>query len=90
MEANCDDFIQLLESSSSDSSEFEENHEIYKGDGYNFNDNRNRISNFMTTPKRLVCYSNTSDDESSDHLRSHTPLMRILLSFLLPPTMNHL
>ncbi|GBO16656.1 hypothetical protein AVEN_148794-1 [Araneus ventricosus] len=75
MEANCDDLIQPLESSSSDSSEFKENHEMYNGDGYNVNDNRiNLISSFMTKSKRLACYSNTSDDESSDHLRPYTSI----------------
>ncbi|GBN59047.1 hypothetical protein AVEN_183496-1 [Araneus ventricosus] len=28
----------------------------------------------MTKSKRFVCYSNTPDDESSDHLRPHTSI----------------
>ncbi|GBL66027.1 hypothetical protein AVEN_191599-1, partial [Araneus ventricosus] len=59
---------------SSDSSEFTNNHEMYKGDGYNVNDNRNLISSFLTKSKRLVFDSRTSDDESSDNLRPHSSI----------------
>ncbi|GBN95286.1 hypothetical protein AVEN_32790-1 [Araneus ventricosus] len=78
---NCDDFIPPFESSSSNSSEFEENHQIHKVNGYNVNDYTNLISSIITTPKRLVSYSNTSDDESSDNLRPHTPIFENTVQF---------
>ncbi|GBN60121.1 hypothetical protein AVEN_111940-1 [Araneus ventricosus] len=73
MEANCGYFIPSFESRPSDSSEFEENRQIHKVDGY-VHDDTNLISNIKTTPNRLVCCSSTSDDESSDHLRPNTPI----------------
>ncbi|GBM79670.1 hypothetical protein AVEN_59163-1 [Araneus ventricosus] len=81
METNFDDFIPPFEFSSSDSSEFEENCQIRKVDGYIVHDDTNLISSNITTPKRLVCYSNISDNESSDHLRSHIPIDENIAQF---------
>ncbi|GBM12731.1 hypothetical protein AVEN_228523-1 [Araneus ventricosus] len=53
-------------------SEFEENHQIHNIDGYVHNDTH-LISSVITTPNRLICYSNTYD-ESSDNLRRNTSI----------------
>ncbi|GBM73903.1 hypothetical protein AVEN_61521-1 [Araneus ventricosus] len=80
METNCDYFIPSFDSSPSDSSEFEENRQIRQVDGY-AHDDANLNSSITTTPNRLVCYSNTSDDESSDHLRPNTPIHEYTAQF---------
>ncbi|GBN56966.1 hypothetical protein AVEN_180806-1, partial [Araneus ventricosus] len=84
---------------SSDSSEFEESCQIRKVDGYNVHDDTNLISSTKTTPKRLICYSSTCDNESSAHLRPHIPIDEnsvqfpqnlhiILRSFIAAPKFN--
>ncbi|GBN78881.1 hypothetical protein AVEN_244372-1 [Araneus ventricosus] len=71
--ANCDYFIPSLESGLAYSSEFVENRQINKVDEY-VHDHTNLISSLIITPNIIVCYSNTSDDESCDHLRHNTPI----------------
>ncbi|GBN94191.1 hypothetical protein AVEN_68134-1 [Araneus ventricosus] len=88
LEANCDYFIPPFKSSSSDLSEFEENRQIHKIDGNYVHDDVNLILSVTTTPNRLVCYSNTSDDESSDHMRPNTPIDQNTAQFPAAPILN--
>lgn len=77
METSSDEFILGFESSSPDSSEIEEDTalrkrpQIQKVDVRNAHDGENLISGIIPAPEILLCYSDTSGDESSDYQRSH-------------------
>ncbi|GBM41127.1 hypothetical protein AVEN_21073-1 [Araneus ventricosus] len=88
MESNFDYFIPPFESRSSYSSEFEENRQMHKVDGHNVFVDTNLISSITTTPNRLVCCRNTSDDESSDHLRPNIPIDENNAEFPIAPILS--